>query len=198
MQKIQSNIRRMTRESRKSHQRSMHTHRHSLAIMVTSRWLEYLPCSKPSSMVSTLTETNDCSDGSNEVENDLFDIRGTAISGISSQIYNEFIHCTQITAALQDAGQGLVTVVVTGGFSTMAKKNTTATQKQSLCSNDRPHDRFCQRLQVPNCPRSLQCKQVYLADFSAIPRCRQNGRYNVQSIVSPSSHPNHHAEISTV
>ena len=119
---------------------------------------------------------DDDNDEQDEADEALINSGAQIVSGISSQVYSDLLHRTRGTAGQHDVQQGKVTASVTGGFATTTKNIAIARSKQLSCRNALPHEKFTQKINLPDCPRSLRYEHVYQVDTSLIPKRRRNGR----------------------
>jgi hypothetical protein len=105
------------------------------------------------------------------------------VTGISTQMYNDWFHRAATQAGNLDVVRGRISAALAAPLpnaNTSTKNRKTAEVLKKYCNLALPYARFADRTHVANCPTALRVESVYIIDMRCIPENRRNGRLAFQ------------------
>lgn len=98
------------------------------------------------------------------------------VMAISAQMYNDILHRLTTHAGALDVQKGKLTAALAGSYASGTKHVKTAETLQRYCNIKFPHDRFKERIQHADLPRSLRIESVYSINMGQLSEDKRNGR----------------------
>jgi hypothetical protein len=91
-------------------------------------------------------------------------------------MYNKVQHRMAQRAGDLDVQHGKITAMLAGGQAATKPNQKTAEDLRRYCRTKLPHQRFAERITIPNCPTALRMESVYSIDLLPIPINKRHGR----------------------